>query len=262
MKIRSIAHLLKFGLFAKLPSEVGDALRNIIRSVLVYSVISRIRKLERHCGTLGNYFDLIQNFQGPVLPIDLSSGQRKKEILNLLGKTSALGVKNVAEIGTCRGGTFYLLCKASREDASILTMDITMPWWRKKLVSSFVRVKQTAIIIKGDSHQLNTISHVKKSLEGGLDLLFVDGDHSYIGVKKDFTGYSPLVRKGGWIAFHDIVPANPASKGIHGGGWTGGVPKFWSEVKQSSEHFEIIENPSQDGAGIGVLVQKQTAIDD
>lgn len=255
MKAHSLAYLMKFRLFSKLPSEVNDVLRNLVRSILVYSVKSKIRRLERHCRALNDYFDLIQNFVGPTLPVDLSSGQHKKEILTLLGKASALGLRTVGEIGTCRGGTFYLLCKASNANASILTMDIKMPWWRKSLVKSFTRPHQTAIIVKGDSHQQNTINVVNESLGNRIDLLFIDGDHSYTGVKKDFINYSPHVRKGGWIAFHDIIPAKLTGKGVQGGGWTGGVPRFWNEMKRGRAHFELIDNPNQDGAGIGVLVQ-------
>jgi predicted O-methyltransferase YrrM len=42
-----------------------------------------------------------------------------------------------------------------------------------------------------------------KGSEG--DFLFIDGDHTYQGVKQDFQMYSPLVKKGGIVAFHDIV---------------------------------------------------------
>jgi len=42
-----------------------------------------------------------------------------------------------------------------------------------------------------------------------LDFLFIDGDHTYEGVKRDFEMYSPLVRNGGIIAFHDIVKHPP-----------------------------------------------------
>ena len=38
-----------------------------------------------------------------------------------------------------------------------------------------------------------------------LDVLFIDGDHSYDGVASDFAAYGPLVRQGGLIGFHDIV---------------------------------------------------------
>lgn len=37
------------------------------------------------------------------------------------------------------------------------------------------------------------------------DLLFVDADHSFDGVKLDHETYGPLVRPGGVIAFHDSL---------------------------------------------------------
>jgi predicted O-methyltransferase YrrM len=56
-------------------------------------------------------------------------------------------------------------------------------------------------LIQGDSHDKETL---KKVSDRKYDLLFIDGDHSFEGVKKDFEMYSPLVRKGGLVAFHDI----------------------------------------------------------
>lgn len=35
------------------------------------------------------------------------------------------------------------------------------------------------------------------------DILFIDGDHSYEGVKNDTINYLPIVRQGGYIMFHD-----------------------------------------------------------
>jgi predicted O-methyltransferase YrrM len=78
-----------------------------------------------------------------------------------------------------------------------------------------------------------------------VDLLFIDGDHTYEGVKKDFEMYSPLVRKGGIIAFHDIVfgPFENVS----------GVPKFWDQIKYRYKHLGIVNNWNQGGYGIGVI---------
>jgi hypothetical protein len=39
-----------------------------------------------------------------------------------------------------------------------------------------------------------------------IDFLFIDGDHSIEGCDFDFTHFSPYVRKGGFIAFHDYDP--------------------------------------------------------
>ena len=57
--------------------------------------------------------------------------------------------------------------------------------------------------------------------------------------------YSPLVRKGGIIAFHDIVPGPPEN--------VGGVPEFWNDIKNKYEHLEIVKDPNQGGYGIGVI---------
>jgi hypothetical protein len=78
-----------------------------------------------------------------------------------------------------------------------------------------------------------------------LDFLFIDGDHSYEGVKKDFNMYGPLVKDGGIIAFHDITPY-PFNLSI-------GVSKFWQEIKPQCNHREIVKNWCQGGFGIGVV---------
>ena len=81
-----------------------------------------------------------------------------------------------------------------------------------------------------------------------IDFLFIDGDHTYEGIRADFENYSTLVRPGGLIAFHDIVihVANPSCR----------VHEFWNEVKSRPGAVELID---RDGfeiwGGIGVLVQ-------
>jgi predicted O-methyltransferase YrrM len=42
-----------------------------------------------------------------------------------------------------------------------------------------------------------------------IDFLFIDGDHSIAGCKKDYQLYAGKVRKGGFIAFHDYYPDRP-----------------------------------------------------
>ena len=87
---------------------------------------------------------------------------------------------------------------------------------------------------------------VKGILNGKeLDFLFIDGDHTYEGVRKDFEMYGKLVVKGGVIAFHDIVPGPPES--------VGGVPKFWNEIKHSFNYVEFVKDWKQGGYGIGVI---------
>jgi predicted O-methyltransferase YrrM len=42
-----------------------------------------------------------------------------------------------------------------------------------------------------------------KSIGRSIDFLFIDGDHNYDGVLKDWTLYSPLLARKSYVAFHD-----------------------------------------------------------
>ena len=101
-------------------------------------------------------------------------------------------------------------------------------------------------LLRGDSHDNQTRRQVNLLLEGEpVCLLFIDGDHSYDGVKKDFALYSPLVKREGIIAFHDIAPS-PNDSGKNG------VPKFWVEIRKEYRHQKFVED-WQGGFGIGLL---------
>ena len=171
-------------------------------------------------------------------------------MLNILRPISP---NNILEIGTARGGSLLLWTRIASEDATIISIDLPggsfgggYPLLRKLVYSNFGKVRQKIILIRGNSHDSKTLGKVKCILQSSkLDFLFIDGDHSYEGVKRDFEMYSPLVRKGGIIAFHDIVPGPPEK--------VGGVPKFWQEIKHKFKHIEIVKDWGQGGYGIGVL---------
>ncbi len=42
------------------------------------------------------------------------------------------------------------------------------------------------------------------ALKGQIDFIFIDGDHSYEACKADILAWSPYVKRGGVIAFHDF----------------------------------------------------------
>ena len=57
--------------------------------------------------------------------------------------------------------------------------------------------------ILGDSKEIG------RSWTGGpLDLVFIDGDHSPAGVQGDIKVWLPLIKRGGWILFHDYHSNN------------------------------------------------------
>lgn len=53
-----------------------------------------------------------------------------------------------------------------------------------------------------------------KDFKQQIDLLFIDGNHEYDAVLQDYEQWSPLLRPGGIIAFHDVVmEENPDPEG-------------------------------------------------
>jgi|SaaInlV_100m_DNA_2_1039680.scaffolds.fasta_scaffold02887_6 predicted O-methyltransferase YrrM len=70
-------------------------------------------------------------------------------------------------------------------------------------------------LIKGNSKSKKVIAELCRHFDyESVDLLFIDGDHSYAGVKADFENYSKFVRPGGWIVLDDYMPHKDNWPGI------------------------------------------------
>jgi predicted O-methyltransferase YrrM len=189
--------------------------------------------------------------------ISAQSWQISSEIAGLMRTLEAEPPRTVLEIGTANGGTLFLLTRVAAPDARLVSIDLRhgqfgggYPAWRAPLYRSFARDAQRVELVVGDSHEPRTREHVNRLLDGrALDLLFVDGDHSYEGVKQDFADYAPSVRPGGLVAFHDIVPSGPRKHGD-----PGGVPTFWRELKTTYPGAtELVEDWDWGSCGIGVV---------
>lgn len=155
------------------------------------------------------------------------------------------------EIGTARGGTFYML--ARRTSGTVVSVDLPGgPYgggyasWRVPLYKSFAGPGQRVLLFRRDSQLRSTMETVQQHLDGLLDVLFIDGDHSYEGAKRDHDLYSPLVRRGGVIAFHDIVPHADERVGV----W-----QLWRELKERHMSEELVTKTPLPhiGGGIGIL---------
>ncbi len=179
--------------------------------------------------------------------------QVRKEISGLTHAVSTQKPKRLLEIGTARGGTLFLLTRSAADDAHVLSVDLPggwfgggYPWWKRVLYRAFARPGQRLDLIRADSHSQETVERVKRMLGGELlDFLMIDGDHTYEGVKRDFESYAPLVRPGGVVALHDIVPNRVET--------TSQVDRFWREVKDGRSVKELVADWDQSWAGIGVI---------
>lgn len=179
-------------------------------------------------------------------------GQARFEILRLAKILEDFGPKRSLEIGTNYGGTLFLLCSISPPESKIISLDLPegpfgggYPRRKIPLFRKFRRKGQALHLIRADSHSPETRKRVLTILDGQLlDYLFIDGDHTYRGVQLDFEMYSPLVRGGGMVVFHDIVTYNKGS-GCE-------VEQFWSEIKHKYRHLEIIEPVGESSMPVAV----------
>lgn len=176
--------------------------------------------------------------------------QVPEEMASLLDDVRNLNPKAVLEIGTFRGGTLYLWTRLAHPDAKIVSVDLPggkfgggYSRMRTPIYRRFPRERQVLHLLRANSHEANTFETVRGLFgESGIDFLFIDGDHTYEGVKRDWEMYSPLVRKGGLVAFHDVARNYGETQ----------VKRCWDAIKNDFTHREYMADP-EGLYGIGVL---------
>jgi cephalosporin hydroxylase len=175
-----------------------------------------------------------------------SANQKLVEFAALIRLLSERELNVVIEIGSAHGGTYWAWCRLATPTAQLVSVDLPGNDEWDARVRSYPRPTQTQTLIRADSHAPQTVRSLE-GLKGSVDLLFLDGDHSYEGVRADFENYAPLVRPGGLIAFHDVESTNhPASQ----------VDRLWTQLRDLYDAREIIDaaDDEQTGRyGIGVL---------
>ena len=155
--------------------------------------------------------------------------QRREEMLWLLDKMGK--PKTIVEIGVQRGGTLKLWEQLG-EVAIGIDKEDKIDW----------KYKGKVILIKGDSHKIETKQKLEKILNGRkIDFLFQDAGHSYEGGRKDFKMYKDLVK--GIICYADIEH-HPGRKDV-------GVDIFWEEIKKEYKTNQCIIPSSPDTKRIG-----------
>jgi predicted O-methyltransferase YrrM len=185
---------------------------------------------------------------------EVAASQRLDEIIPFLERVAALAPRAVCEVGTSAGGTLYLLTRGAADDAVIVSVDLDVPAYLAAARSRLARASQQVVSVRGDSHAPETLEHVRAALScRPLDVLFIDGDHSYDGVRRDWELYAPLVRPGGVVGLHDVHEDYATSRETPGSSVSGDVPRFWRELRQRHRTDELIGDPHQDGYGIGVV---------
>ncbi len=173
------------------------------------------------------------------------SSQNKKELFSLLSVVSEANPKTIIEIGSWRGYLLETLDSAFNK----VSEPIFLLGVEKDASSVAPEMADKFKIIIEDSQQTNTLLYLKKLLGNKkIDLLLIDGDHRYSAVKQDFESFSPLVRKGGFVAFHDIK--------LTGKKWRDSgveVSKLWLEIRNTGQRYYEFYDQDGQGTGTGLL---------
>ncbi|MEI8349051.1 MAG: class I SAM-dependent methyltransferase [Candidatus Omnitrophota bacterium] len=148
---------------------------------------------------------------------------RKKERL-LLYKLALSLKKNsiIVEIGSYLGSSAaFLACAAKDRGHMVYCVDT----WKNEGMSEGSRdtfaefciniasIQSYIRILRGNS------AEIARTFDRGIDLLFIDGNHSYDGVKQDVELWLPKLKDNGIIIFHDVA-------------WEEGVQKVINEYIQ------------------------------
>ena len=200
------------------------------------------RTIEDVLDTTGTYYEPSGAYRGYGPYRSLRALQHREEITALTREVRSHEPETVMEIGSANGGTLYVWARTLDSVDTILSTDLDYRG-REDLLEYFAgRSGASLHCIEDDSHSEATERTVREALSGeAIDFLYVDGDHSYEGVRADFERYEPLVADDGIVGFHDIETDGT------------GVPKLWNELRDEYDCRTIVGEDRRGPGASGLL---------
>jgi predicted O-methyltransferase YrrM len=108
------------------------------------------------------------------------------------------------EIGAFAGGSAALMSSHPKVK-KVVSIDLGEPINKSIPISNVLKFKHNDCVyeyIQGDSTDKETINNLK-NITSDVDILFIDGNHSYNWVIQDFHNYVGFVKNNGYIIFDD-----------------------------------------------------------
>jgi predicted O-methyltransferase YrrM len=162
--------------------------------------------------------------------------------------------KTIVELGTYSGSSFAAFCQAVEAcgieakcyGIDLWQGDIHMGKFEEDLfqeVSAYMASNYPAIatLVRKDFNEAVDLFD-----DGSVDLLHIDGTHTYEAVSNDYNTWLPKMSDCGVVLFHDI---NVTVKNAGEAALRFGVRKFFDSVKAQYPHLEF-----EHCWGLGVLV--------
>jgi predicted O-methyltransferase YrrM len=142
------------------------------------------------------------------------------------------------EIGVFEGFNTRLIAEALRPGGVLYAID---PFYRGRLPICWGElIARRHVGRSGVENRVRFVKalswEAKDRIEGAFDLIFVDGDHSWSGISRDWADWSERVAPGGVIAMHDtcLAGAHPSAASLD-------CFRFFEEVIAKDPRFEVVE---------------------
>ena len=105
-------------------------------------------------------------------------------------------------------------------------------------ISEQIRLPEISLRLKSHLHIMSS-DNLAKIWELPIEFLFIDGDHNYEQVKRDYLNFSKFVVENGFMLFHDTYPPDESYKReTH----CGTAYKILDDLKNDL-HFESVTLP-------------------
>jgi predicted O-methyltransferase YrrM len=162
--------------------------------------------------------------------------------------------RTIVELGTYSGSSFAAFCQALEaagidgqcHGIDLWEGDIHMGKFDDSLyrtIADYVAANhpRTGVLVRKDFD-----SAAGDFADGSIDLLHIDGTHTYEAVSNDFRTWQPKLSSRSVVLFHDV---NVTVENVGQPALKFGVRRFFDEVKGGWPHFEFAHC-----YGLGVLV--------
>ncbi|MFL5955250.1 MAG: class I SAM-dependent methyltransferase [Gaiellaceae bacterium] len=182
--------------------------KNLIHaSVLLDPAAMRFPNVERWPESVHGFEDLAFLFSSNQLNHGVASLQiDEAALLYKLGAAATTGP--VVELGRFKGGSTLIFAASMRELVELWSYDAHVAL-RPDMPGEQLDAELSAALERfGLAHKVHLVvadSRTADPPKRPLELLFIDGDHSYEGAKADFERWGAFVRSGGHVLFHDAV---------------------------------------------------------
>jgi tetratricopeptide (TPR) repeat protein/predicted O-methyltransferase YrrM len=152
------------------------------------------------------------------------------------------------EIGSFAGSSLFLNCKALKRITPQLQGFAVEPGEHPQFYEVLKHLQGDVNHLRMFSHQAASQLQQVFEKDGKLPVfIFVDGDHTYEGVRQDILNYFPLLAPGGIMIFHDYLPPldaeNQEAIMYHHAGNEPGIRQACQELMENTYRCEVLDLP-------------------